>query len=47
MMSKLQDGQIEDPNMMVEEISIFQNKITTEYPQKVLEKVRSKVGAND
>ena len=43
MLSKLQGGQIEDPNMMVEEISIFQNKITTEFPQKVLDKVRSKV----
>ena len=32
MLSKLQGGQIEDPNMMVEEISIFQNKITTEFP---------------
>ena len=29
--------------MMVEEISIFQNKMTAEFPQKVLEQVRSKV----
>jgi len=32
LMGKLQDGQIEDKDMMVEEISIFQNKITTEFP---------------
>lgn len=30
--------------MMVEEISIFQNKMTSEFPQKVLEQVRQKVG---
>ena len=31
--------------MMVEEISIFQNKMTQNFPNKVLEQVRSKVGA--
>ena len=31
--------------MMVEEISIFQNKMTEHFPNKVLEQVRSKVGA--
>ena len=30
---------------MVEEISIFQNKMTAEFPQKVLEQVRQKVGS--
>ena len=30
--------------MMVEEISIFQNKMTSNFPNKVLEQVRSKVG---
>jgi len=30
--------------MMVEEISIFQNKMTSEFPGKVLEQVRQKVG---
>ena len=30
--------------MMVEEISIFQNKMTTTFPNKVLEQVRSKAG---
>ena len=47
-LSKLQDGQVvEDPQMMVEEISIFQNKMTTNFPNKVLEQVRSKVGAGN
>ena len=36
-LSKLQDGQMEDPQMMVEEISIFQNKMTATFPNKVLE----------
>lgn len=43
-LSKLQEGQVEDPQMMVEEISIFQNKMTSNFPNKVLEQVRSKVG---
>lgn len=44
-LSKLQDGQGQaDPQMMVEEISIFQNKMTTNFPNKVLERVRNKVG---
>ena len=30
--------------MMVEEISIFQNKMTTNFPNKVLEQVRAKSG---
>ena len=33
--------------MMVEEISIFQNKMTSEFPQKVLEQVRQKVGGGN
>ena len=33
-----------DQQMMVEEISIFQNKMTENFPNKVLEQVRSKVG---
>lgn len=33
--------------MMVEEISIFQNKINTEYPNRVLEQVRQKAGVHD
>lgn len=45
MLSKLQEGQLEDPAHMVEEISIFQNKMTTEFPQKVLEQVRQNVNA--
>ena len=36
-LSKLQEGQMEDPQMMVEEISIFQNKMTANFPNKVLE----------
>ena len=41
---KLQEGQVEDPQHMVEEISIFQNKMTANFPNKVLEQVRNKVG---
>ena len=37
LLSKLQEGQIDDPALMVEEISIFQNKMTSAFPQKVLE----------
>ena len=44
-LSKLQEGQMEDPQMMVEEISIFQNKMTANFPNKVLEQVRSNVVA--
>ena len=36
---------MEDPQMMVEEISIFQNKMTATFPNKVLEQVRSNVVA--
>ena len=39
-LGKLQEGPVEDPQMMVEEISIFQNKMTTNFPNKVLEQVR-------
>lgn len=46
-LSKLQEGQVEDPQMMVEEISIFQNKMTSNFPNKVLEQVRSKVGGQE
>ena len=46
MLSKLQEGQMEDPQMMVEEISIFQNKMTANFPNKVLEQVRSNVVAS-
>lgn len=45
-LSKLQEGQMEDPQMMVEEISIFQNKMTANFPNKVLEQVRSNVVAS-
>lgn len=45
-LSKLQEGQMEDPQMMVEEISIFQNKMTANFPNKVLEQVRSNVAAS-
>ena len=45
-LSKLQEGNAaHDPQHMVEEISIFQNKMTQNFPNKVLEQVRSKVGA--
>ena len=37
LLGKLQEGQIDDPALMVEEISIFQNKMTSAFPQKVLE----------
>ena len=39
LLSKLQSGDSKaaDPQLMVEEISIFQNKMTATYPQKVLE----------
>ena len=43
-LSKLQEGQVADQQMMVEEISIFQNKMTENFPNKVLEQVRQKVG---
>ena len=39
-LSKLQEGQVADQQMMVEEISIFQNKMTENFPNKVLEQVR-------
>lgn len=33
--------------MMVEEISIFQNKMVSEFPNKMLEQVLSKGGAGE
>ena len=39
MLGKLQDGQGTDP-ALVEEISIFQNKIGTHMPNKMLENIR-------
>ena len=47
MLSKLQEGQVTDHHHMVEEISIFQNKMTTNFPNKVLEQVRSKIGVDN
>ena len=38
---------MEDPQMMVEEISIFQNKMVSEFPNKMLEQVLSKGGAGE
>ena len=42
-LAKLQDGHGADPEL-VEEISIFQNKMSVNYPTRVLDQVRNKVG---
>ena len=42
-LAKLQEGHGGDPEL-VEEISIFQNKMAVNYPQKILDQVRNRVG---
>ena len=46
-LSKLQEGQVEDHQHMVEEISIFQNKMVSDFPNKMLEQVLTKGGAGE